>query len=798
MTDAATPKKPPDPPDKRRDDFPNLKTHPVPEGHMREYESTYFDRYLELDFEGAERRHINPYQIEREIEKCCGGEIAGLVGNTRSKLTIQTRNAEQTRRCLQITSLGEYKCTVRAHPRFNSCVGLIYLRSFDISDMDAFRGYLNEQDRDNRVEKVEQANFIKTSVGITAYLITFNREQTPYSIYIPGEPADTVVRDFKSKPMLCRNCLTYGHSTSKCKKSDPVCQNCAEEGHNKNSCQSKIAKCKYCREDNSHMTGAKECPVQMREQKITDIVQKEKVSFQRARQIVEHVPSVRPPKPANQIFPRRLEIKLLDGHTVRRTLPWTLEKSIVEHLGKKPVYLRRKTNEESTLIVEIATKDDAINMRRLEKLGNIPVEISTSDSRNPEKGLIYIQGYDLLDDESYRESLKQQYDLAKVEMASWIKTKNSNTRALLLTFNGGTEIPEFIDIPGESARTRIYEYKRMPTLCSKCLEFGHPSKVCRSQERCSKCAAPDHKAESCTNEIKCFYCQDDHETGNKKLCQEYLNEEEILFIQSQSQISRTQAKVIFGQRRAEAKGLNYAGVTRKTIAANQTKHLEPNNTQNTTSKKPQAAAANKQKPNKPRDPDEWHTLTKKNTISPKRKETSPSPQVTLSSPKLNKANESAGEDYVAADMDDYYGSIRVVPPAGQREAEPSETSKQTKRAHSSSENDSNEMKARRLEDRSRSQTHNRKETRYMSENRAPGREKERLNERDKHSEEWSQQHEGKNREEKKTTQQSQSQHQPRDKKRGEKKNHTDYEKFVNPNSRANKNNKLDKEAKNRP
>ena len=141
----------------------------------------------------------------------------------------------------------------------------------------------------------------------------------------------------------------------------------------------------------------------------------------------------------------------------------------------------------------------------------------------------------------------------------------------------------------------------------------------------------------------------------------------------------------------------------------------------------------------------------------------------MSSPKLNKANESAGEDYVAADMDDYYGSIRVMPPAGQREAEPNETNKQTKRAHSSSENDSNEVKARRLEDRSRSQTHNRKETRYMSENRAPGREKERLNERDKHSEEWSQQNEGKNREEKKTTQQSQSQHQPRDKKRGKKK-----------------------------
>ena len=62
------------------------------------------------------------------------------------------------------------------HPRFNSCVGLVYLRCFKFSDMDAFRDYLNQQDRNNRVEKVEQVKFIKTSEGTTAYLITFNRE----------------------------------------------------------------------------------------------------------------------------------------------------------------------------------------------------------------------------------------------------------------------------------------------------------------------------------------------------------------------------------------------------------------------------------------------------------------------------------------------------------------------------------------------------------------------------------------------------------------------------------------------
>ena len=166
------------------------------------------------------------------------------------------------------------------HPRLNVSVGLVYLRSFDIRDMDAFRDYLNEQDNENRVEKVERADFIKTGEGTSAYLITFNKERLPYTIYVPGEPADTIVRDFKSKPMLCRMCLTYGHSTGKCKKPIPVCQRCAEEGHNRNECKSVAIKCKYCSEENNHMTGAKECPVQMKEQKIVDIVQRERVAFQ--------------------------------------------------------------------------------------------------------------------------------------------------------------------------------------------------------------------------------------------------------------------------------------------------------------------------------------------------------------------------------------------------------------------------------------------------------------------------------------------------------------------------------------
>ena len=59
---------------------------------------------------------------------------------------------------------------------------------------------------------------------------------------------------------------------------------------------------------------------------------------------------------------------------------------------------------ESSLIVEIATNNDAIKMRELEKLGEITVDVGRSDTRNLEEGLIYIERYDLLHNEQYIES----------------------------------------------------------------------------------------------------------------------------------------------------------------------------------------------------------------------------------------------------------------------------------------------------------------------------------------------------------------------------------------------------------
>ena len=106
------------------------------------------------------------------------------------------------------------------------------------------------------------------------------------------------------------------------------------------------------------------------------------------------------------------------------------------------------------------------------------------------KGLIYIQDYNVNDDnttDNFCSRLQKEYNLHEVQKATWITPKNPNSTPLLLTFREN-EPPRFLNIPGESAKTKVYEYFERPMNCRKCLEYSHTHKNCRKQmPTCTKC-----------------------------------------------------------------------------------------------------------------------------------------------------------------------------------------------------------------------------------------------------------------------------------------------------------------------
>ena len=125
--------------------------------NMHHFVPTTYLRYLELDFGDKDRRTIDPYAVRNEIERKTGEKLREISGSNKHKLTLQTRSNSQTEKCQKIDTLQGYKCVIRPHPRFNTSKGLIYLRQYNIQDLQEFKENLQEQ---YEINCVERADFI--------------------------------------------------------------------------------------------------------------------------------------------------------------------------------------------------------------------------------------------------------------------------------------------------------------------------------------------------------------------------------------------------------------------------------------------------------------------------------------------------------------------------------------------------------------------------------------------------------------------------------------------------------------
>ena len=121
----------------------------------------------------------------------------------------------------------------------------------------------------------------------------------------------------------------------------------------------------------------------------------------------------------------------------------------------------------------------------------------------------------------------------------------NNDHAVVVTFNK-SELPAYLEIPGEHLLTKVYEYKEKPMMCRKCLEFGHTKANCRSPvTNCGRCSVGGHNRDECQSDVmKCYHCKQAHNAGSRT-CNSVRKEEEILAIQRKERVPRQQARVIF-------------------------------------------------------------------------------------------------------------------------------------------------------------------------------------------------------------------------------------------------------------
>ena len=132
---------------------------------------------------------------------------------------------------------------------------------------------------------------------------------------------------YKIKPLMCNNCLQYGHPKKYCKAAEPVCKKCAASGHEIMQCLSEDKKFIHCIE--AHHAGSKECTKQQREEAIMQIQEEENVIIVRARQILEENNEFteKPVRPYSTHFDCTM-----NENDKRKVIPWLLEKCLKKHL----------------------------------------------------------------------------------------------------------------------------------------------------------------------------------------------------------------------------------------------------------------------------------------------------------------------------------------------------------------------------------------------------------------------------------------------------------------------------------
>ena len=140
-----------------------------------------------------------------------------------------------------------------------------------------------------------------------------------------------------------------------------------------------------------------------------------------------------------------------------------------------------RSNNESKFIIKVSNEKKSKILPTITPLDSpqfqerVKVEIVACDKINQRHGLIYIHDYNIPDMEEYGDELKKEYNLLDVKKATWLTTKNISFTLLLLTFKE-KETPIFIEIPGEQAKTEVFEYFERPMSCKHVLNVDTQEK----------------------------------------------------------------------------------------------------------------------------------------------------------------------------------------------------------------------------------------------------------------------------------------------------------------------------------
>ena len=168
---------------------------------------------------------------------------------------IEATNRNQSETYQDLKSLGNIQIVVKRHDKLNSIYGTVVLPTYEgnidqIMLLDSLKKrYPNVEDLE--IYEIPQRN--KENSPLKIAKIKFEGQSLPSDVKIMGQKRE--LRPHIPKPMQCKKCSKFGHSTTKC-RNEQICAFCGSSEH-KTKWKCGEMKCINCGQN--HHARSKEC-----------------------------------------------------------------------------------------------------------------------------------------------------------------------------------------------------------------------------------------------------------------------------------------------------------------------------------------------------------------------------------------------------------------------------------------------------------------------------------------------------------------------------------------------------------
>ncbi|XP_055584885.1 uncharacterized protein LOC129737749 [Uranotaenia lowii] len=222
----------------------------------------------------------NPFVIGKSVEEYAGKVEGGYYERRKSWYVIKIRSKDQGRKLFTLNALKDgTPVEIGRHPELNSRKFVVFCNEVDDMTEKELEVELAPQKITNvrRITKKNATGIVNTPTLV----LTINCTVVPEFINFGLLRVRT--RPYYPQPMLCRQCLTYGHPKVKC-QNKTACIICSCN-HASATCTAKVKYCHNCKQN--HSPTDRSCPIWIFESAALKLKTEQGITLTAARKKLE-------------------------------------------------------------------------------------------------------------------------------------------------------------------------------------------------------------------------------------------------------------------------------------------------------------------------------------------------------------------------------------------------------------------------------------------------------------------------------------------------------------------------------